>query len=96
MLLPFGLLKEFYGLNAIANGWMKGHMVWLVIPFSTVISWMYTTLEQVGASTENPFEGGANDVPIAQINRMIEIELRELLGDTDLPPLLRPKNNIIL
>lgn len=96
VLLPFGLLKEFDGLNAIANGWMKGHMVWLVIPFSVMISWMYTTLEQVGASTENPFEGGANDVPIAQINRMIEIELRELLGDTDLPPLLRPKNNIIL
>jgi putative membrane protein len=71
-------------------------MVWLVVPFSVVVSWMYTTLEQVGASTENPFEGGANDVPIAQINRMVEIELRELLGDTDLPPLLRPRNNIIL
>jgi putative membrane protein len=96
VLLPFGLLKEFDALNAIANGWMKGHMVWLVIPFSTMISWMYTTLEQVGASTENPFESGANDVPIAQINRMIEVELRELLGDTELPPLLRPKNNIIL
>ena len=96
VLLPFGLLKEFDALNVVANGWMKGHMVWLVIPFSVMISWMYTTLEQVGASTENPFEGGANDVPIAQINRMIEVELRELLGDTDLPPLLRPKNNIIL
>ncbi len=96
LLLPFGLLKEFDALNAVAAGWMKGHMVWLVIPFSVTISWMYTTLEQVGVSTENPFEGGANDVPIAQINRMIEIELRELLGDNDLPRLLRPRNNIIL
>ncbi|RZL87496.1 MAG: multidrug transporter [Variovorax sp.] len=96
VLLPFGLLKEFDGLNAVVNGWMKGYMVWLVIPFSVMISWMYTTLEQVGASSENPFEGGANDVPIAQINRMIEIELRGLLGDADLPTLLRPQNNIIL
>jgi putative membrane protein len=96
VLLPLGLLKEFDGLNAVVSGWMKGHMVWLVIPFSVMISWMYTTLEQVGASTENPFEGGANDVPIAQINRMIEIELRELLGDADLPTLLQPKNNIVL
>lgn len=96
VLLPFGLLKEFDALNAVVDGWMKGHMVWLVIPFSVMISWMYTTLEQVGSSTENPFEGGANDVPIAQINRMIEIELRQLLGDTNLPPLLRPQNNIIL
>lgn len=96
VLLPFGLLKEFDALNALAPGALKGHMVWLVIPFSMAISWMYTTLEQVGASTENPFEGGANDVPIAQINRMIEIELSQLLGDADLPPLLRPKNNIVL
>lgn len=96
VLLPFGLLKEFDALNAVASGWMQGHMVWLVVPFSVAVSWMYTTLEQVGASTENPFEGGANDVPIAQINRMVEIELRELLGDADLPSLLRPRNNIIL
>ena len=70
--------------------------IWLVIPFSMVISWMYTSLQQVGESTENPFEGGANDVPISQIARMIEVEVRELLGDTDLPPLLRPRNSIIL
>jgi predicted membrane chloride channel (bestrophin family) len=76
VLLPFGLLREFDALNAFASGWMKGHMVWLVIPFSVMVSWMYTTLEQVGASTENPFEGGANDVPISQVSRMIEVELR--------------------
>jgi putative membrane protein len=38
----------------------------------------------------------ANDVPIVQINRMIGIELRELLGDHDLPTLLPPKNRIML
>ena len=86
ILLPFGMLKEFDAL----------HRVWLVIPFSVLISWMYTSLQQVGESTENPFEGGANDVPIAQVARMIEVELRTLLGDAGLPPLLRPKNNIIL
>lgn len=96
VLLPFGLLKEFDALNALVSGPMKGQMVWLVVPFSMAISWMYTSLKQVGESTENPFEGGANDVPMAQIARMIEIEMRELLGDTDLPPLLRPKNNIVL
>ncbi len=96
VLLPFGLLKEFDALNNLVSGPMKGHMVWLVVPFSMVVSWMYTTLEQVGASTEKPFEGGANDVPMAQINRMVEVALREMLGDTDLPPLLRPVNNLIL
>ncbi len=27
-------------------------MVWLVIPFSVLIFWVYTSLEQVGESTE--------------------------------------------
>ena len=71
-------------------------MVWLVIPFSVLISWVYTSLEQVGESTENPFEGSANDVPISQMSRTIEIDLREMLGETDLPPAITATNNIIL
>lgn len=95
-LLPFGMLKEFDKLNESVDGFMKGNMVWLVIPFSVLISWVYTSLEQVGESTENPFEGSANDVPISQMSLTIEIDLREMLGETDLPPALQPKNNIIL
>src|SRR5262249_32604480 len=96
LLLPFGLLSEFDKLNDSVAGVMKGNMVWLVIPFSVLISWMYTSLEQVGESTENPFEGNANDVPISQMCRTAEIDLREMLGETDLPPPLEPRNNIVL
>lgn len=95
-LLPIGMIGEFDKLNENVSGFMHGQMVWLVIPLSVVISWIYTSLEQVGDSTENPFEGSANDVPISQISRSIEIELRELLGETDLPRLLTPVNNIIM
>ena len=96
LFLPFGLLREFDKLNESVEGVMKGNMIWLVIPFSVLISWMYTSLEQVGESTESPFEGSANDVPISQICRTAEIDLREMLGETDLPPSLQPKNNIVL
>jgi ion channel-forming bestrophin family protein len=96
ILLPFGMLKEFDKLNDGMSGFMQGNMVWLVIPFSVLISWVYTSLEQVGESTENPFEGSANDVPISQMSRTIEIDMREMLGETDLPSALQPKNNIIL
>lgn len=95
-LLPFGMLGEFDRLNQNVSGFMHGYMVWLVIPLSVVISWIYASLEQVGYSTENPFEGTANDVPISQISRSIEIELREMLGETDLPRLMTPVNNIIM
>ena len=30
------------------------------------------------------------------MSRLIEVELREMLGERDLPPLLEPKNNVIL
>jgi ion channel-forming bestrophin family protein len=96
LLLPFGMLKDFDKLNDQIGGFMAGNMVWLVVPFSVLISWVYTSLEQVGESTENPFEGGPNDVPISQISRTIEIDMREMLGETDLPPALQPKNHIVL
>jgi putative membrane protein len=96
LMLPFGMLREFDKMNEFVSGWLQGHLVWLVVPFSVLISWVFTSVEQVGESTENPFEGGANDVPISQISRTIEIDMREMLGEVDLPPALQPKNNIVL
>lgn len=97
IMLPFGMLREFDKLNeSITEGFMKGNMVWLVVPFSILISWVFTTLDQIGEGTENPFEGSANDVPISQMSRTIERDMREILGETQLPPPLQPKNNIIL
>ena len=95
-LLPFCVIREFDRLNDGVSGLLAGQMAWLAIPFTALVSWMYVSLDQVGESTENPFEGGANDVPISQISRLVEIELREALGEVDLPPLLRPQNQIIL
>ena len=96
VLLPFCLVREFDRLNESVAGVLTGQMAWFAIPFSALVSWMYVSLDLVGASTESPFEGGANDVPISQISRQLEIELREMLGESDLPLPLRPKNDIIL
>ncbi|MBO9151326.1 bestrophin family protein [Chitinophaga sp. GCM10012297] len=96
ILLPFGMLQEFDKLNGVVNGVMKGHMIWLLIPFTVIISWMYTSLVQVGDSTENPFEGSPNDVPISSICRSIEIDLREMLGETELPAPVKAQNEILV
>ena len=96
LLLPFALLKEFNNLNDAVSGALKGHMVWFVIPFSVLISWIYTSLDQVGESAENPFEGSPNDVPISQMSRSVEIDIREMLDEVDLPPAFQGQNNIIL
>lgn len=55
-------------------------MDWFAIPFRLLISSMYISLDQVGESTESPFEGGANDVSMAQVCRLLEIELRPDAG----------------
>ena len=86
-LIPFGMLNEFQKLG--------DHMVWLTIPFSVVVAWIFLAMEKVGENTENPFEGNANDVPITALSRTIEIDLREMLGETDLPPAKQAKNNIL-
>jgi ion channel-forming bestrophin family protein len=96
LLLPLGMIGEFDELNNQVSGFLQGYMVWFVIPFSVIISWVFTSLEQVGESTENPFEGSANDVPISQMSRAVEIDMREMLGETDLPEVLKAQNNIIM
>jgi ion channel-forming bestrophin family protein len=87
-LIPFGVLNEFQKLGE--------HMVWLSIPFSVAVAWVFMAMERVGESTENPFEGGANDVPITAMSRTIEIDLREMLDEKDIPPALQPINNILM
>lgn len=92
-LLPFGTVSIFAAL-APAGSVLQTVAIWLSIPFTALLGWMYMALDQVGESTSNPFEGNANDVPITQICRDLEIELRGWLGETDLPPRIEPVNGI--
>ncbi|HLP35541.1 bestrophin family protein [Lacibacter sp.] len=87
-IVPFGLLNEFQKLGDV--------YVWLNIPFSLIVAWVFMSLERVGEATENPFEGSANDVPITALSRTIEIDLREMLNEKELPPPVTPVNNILM
>lgn len=64
---------------------MALHFVWFTVPFSAMLSWVYHTMEMIGENTENPFEGGPNDVPITDLSRSIEIDIRQLINDNDIP-----------
>ena len=57
------------------------NFVWLTIPFSIIISWVFHTMERIGDISENPFEGTGNDIPITSMSRAIEIDIREMIGD---------------
>jgi putative membrane protein len=83
VLLPFGVVGEFAHADASGGGVGAGYLVWLGVPLSVLISWMYVSLDRVGESTENPFEGSANDVPITLISAEIEADLRAMLGEVE-------------
>ncbi|MEQ9168532.1 MAG: bestrophin family ion channel [Fulvivirga sp.] len=89
-LLPFGIIPEFSKLAiSLTESFplLGPHLVWLAIPFSTIVSWVFNTMQRIGTVGENPFEGSANDVPISTIARGIEIDLLEMIGTKkeDLP-----------
>ena len=80
----------------IAQEFIANHFVWFSIPFSTLLAWVFHTMEAIGENTENPFEGGPNDVPITDMSRGIEIDIRQLIDDDNIPPPFEWKNDIVM
>ena len=87
-LLPFSMIPELMSLGETG--------IWLSIPITALIGWIYVMMEIVGDYTENPFQGMANDIPMLSLCRVIEIDLREMLGETDLPPKVESKNGVLM
>ncbi len=86
-LLPFGMVTEFHDVP-------YGH--WLAIPFTVLVSWVYLMMELVGDYSENPFEGMGNDIPMLALTRTIEIDLREMLREKDIPAGIQPVNGVLM
>ncbi|MEZ4722686.1 MAG: bestrophin family ion channel [Flavobacteriales bacterium] len=86
--VPFGLLDVINGKDA----WL----IWLC-PFLTgLITWVFFLMEKIGDYSENPFEGTYNDVPITSIARGIEIDLREMLDEKDIPEPVKDVNGFLM
>ncbi len=84
LLLPLGVVPEFseIGSKLVENSPLIGqYFVWLSVPFSALVSWIFNTMQRIGTAGENPFEGSANDVPISTMARGIEIDMREMMDE---------------
>ena len=53
-------------------------------------------MEGAGDYAENPFEALAFDIPMSSLTRTIEIDLREMLGETELPAPITPKEGFVV
>lgn len=78
--LPFGLVSDV------------GIMTPVVV---LVVSYAFFGIDTVGDEIEQPFGTDPNDLPLSAISRTIEVNLRQRLGETELPPLLRPVNEML-
>lgn len=87
-LLPWAMLDIF-----------KEHNNWYFIlcpVISGLLIWTFFLMEKIGDYSENPFEGSYNDVPITSIARGIEIDLRQMFNDTDIPAKVEVQNGFLL
>jgi len=86
MFLPFGMLDVFSRLE-------HEFWIWISIPFSIVGSWVFWMMEMIAEYSENPFEGLYNDVPITAMATSIEIDILQMLDETDLPEAVQPQGS---
>jgi putative membrane protein len=75
---------------------LPDYMIWGVVPFTTLLGWVFWMMEGAGDYTENPFEALAFDIPMSSLSRTIEIDLLEMLGETDLPDPIGPKDGFVV
>jgi len=79
-LLPFGLIDSI------------GPMTAVIVAF---VSYTFFALDALAEEIEEPFGEEPNDLPLDALSRTIEITLREMLGETDLPPPLTPQRYVL-
>lgn len=80
VLLPLGVVTE---------------LGWLTPLVTAVIAFLFIGLDAVGRDIEEPFEDDVSDTPMTALCRTIEINLRQMLGETELPPPVQPKNGLL-
>ncbi len=85
-ILPFAMVTTFHA---------EDLNIFMMVPLTVLISWVYLTMELVGDYSENPFEGLANDIPMLSLCRVIETDLLEMLGEEDIPPPITPINGVL-
>lgn len=88
MLFPFSMIPSMMDLG----NWG----LYLSVPIAVLVGWVYVMMEVIGDYSENPFQGMANDIPMLSLCRTIEIDLREILNEKDIPPPIEAKKGILM
>lgn len=92
-ILPLAIIPAFTKMGAeisISNPFIGEYFVWLNIPLTVTVIWVFNTMLRIGMTGENPFEGSPNDVPITNIARGISRDIQQIIDTPEgemLPPI---------
>lgn len=75
---------------------MAGELGWKTVPMSLLVCSGFLLISEVGRVLEDPFTMFWPALPLSALSTTIEFNLRERLGETDLPPLPTPNKKGIL
>jgi ion channel-forming bestrophin family protein len=87
-LTTFYCLSLPLGIAAQAGAWTP------VVTF--LVSYAFFGLDDLGEELKDPFGIELNDLPLCAINRTIEINLKQLIGEESIPEFLEPVRNQLL
>lgn len=68
---------------------------WQILATRVVVAYVFLTLEKISRSLKDPFVNGISDTPMTAICRTIEIDLREMLGEKDVPLPIKPVKGVL-
>ncbi len=61
-----------------------------------LIAAAFLALNRIGKNLEDPFENTVYDTPMTSLSRIIEINLRQMIGETEVPPAISPVNGVLM
>jgi putative membrane protein len=74
---------------------LVSNMGWYTPLGSTLVGFIFLALDKIGRDLEDPFENCIYDVPLTSITTTIDVNLRQLLGETALPKPQVPVNGVL-
>ncbi|WP_263367564.1 bestrophin family protein [Edaphobacter bradus] len=74
---------------------MVSSLGWLTPLGSTLVGFIFLALDKIGRDLEDPFDNTEHDIPLTSITRTIEINLRQQLGETEVPKPLAPVDGVL-
>lgn len=98
-LLPMAIIPAFAKMGSEMTGvssFINDYFIWLNVPFTVIVIWVFNTMLRIGLAGENPFEGSPNDVPISNISRGITRDILQIIDEKeeDLPAPFENPNSV--